>query len=425
MLAAPTSSESVPLFRPAALEALADRYGSPVRPIGVSSWLLAAFLLALLASVIAMLAFGSYSRKETVAGSIEPKAGALRISAPRAGTISALHVREGQVVSKGDPILTMALDTTNADGRRLGDIFAEAGYAQAQALARQAAARQLLIQRQRAELAVRRESIVDERDRFAAELVLQKERVGLVRKTADAAKALHDKQLLATIPYRQREEALIGAMLAQSSLERQQAGANFQLEQVAAQDARLAAEALEATASAEAASADLVQRRAMASSESQIVLTAGQAGSVTALQARPGALVAPGATMAVLLPKGVGLQAVLWAPSKAVGLVRPGDRVRLMYDAFPFQRFGVGRGRVVEIARAPTLPGELPMPLETKEALFRILVEVDEPAVGAYGRKWPLRAGMRLNGDLILERQSLLAWLVDKVRAVSARSRPV
>ncbi|OYO30310.1 hypothetical protein CD932_03555 [Janthinobacterium sp. PC23-8] len=66
-----------------------------------------------------------------------------------------------------------------------------------------------------------------------------------------------------------------------------------------------------------------------------------------------------------------------------------------MYDAFPFQTFGISRGVVREIASAPVMPNELPVPIETKEQLFRIRVMLERTALEAYGRSWPLTPGMR------------------------------
>jgi membrane fusion protein len=96
-----------------------------------------------------------------------------------------------------------------------------------------------------------------------------------------------------------------------------------------------------------------------------------------------------------------------------------------MYDAFPYQRFGVGKGRVADIARAPTAPTDLPLALRTEEDLYRVLVNLDDQSVTAYGDRWSLAAGMRLRADLILEQQSLWDWLFDKVRAAQARSKPL
>ena len=47
-----------------------------------------------------------------------------------------------------------------------------------------------------------------------------------------------------------------------------------------------------------------------------------------------------------LTPRGGALRAELYVPSRAIGFVKSGQRVRLLYDAFPYQKFGPAWGEV-------------------------------------------------------------------------------
>lgn len=123
----------------------------------------------------------------------------------------------------------------------------------------------------------------------------------------------------------------------------------------------------------------------------------------------------------MVLPEGEGLEADLWVPSRAAGFVQPGDPVRLMYDAFPYARFGVGRGVVKAVGRAPVAPNDLPVPIETKEGLYRVTGSLSRQDVAAYGKSWALAPGMRLNADLVLDERPMLAWLLDPVLAIKNR----
>lgn len=137
---------------------------------------------------------------------------------------------------------------------------------------------------------------------------------------------------------------------------------------------------------------------------------------------RPGATVEAGRVLAIILPHGEVLQAELWVPSRAAGFLRSGEPVRLMYDAFPYQKFGVGRGTVASIAGAPVDPADLTVPIETKEALYRVLVNLESPTVDGYGKVWRLSPGIRLSADLILDDRSLWEWLFDPIIAARRRS---
>lgn len=92
-----------------------------------------------------------------------------------------------------------------------------------------------------------------------------------------------------------------------------------------------------------------------------------------------------------------------------------------MYDAFPYQKFGVGRAKVVKIARSPTSPEELPLDLQAKESQYRLLAALDDQQMRAYGKALALTPGMRLKADLVLERRSLLDWLLEPLLAAKRR----
>lgn len=409
------------LFRPEALEAARSRLGAPVKPVGVAGWVLTAFLLLIFATAGVFVATARYARKETVPGVLSPTEGAVRVAALKPGVVAEVHVKEGARVAAGAPLLTVSTDTTVAEGRSLGALLGAAAEQEAEAVTAQAAAQRAGAGRRREELEARRAGLEEDGARLAADLALQDERLRLAQASAEAARTLFDKQLLPAVQYRQREEAVIAARQARAAIEREMARDRAQLAQVAAEAGRLGAESAELDAQAAVAGARAAEKRAGLEAETGLVLTARRAGRVAALQGRPGAPVQPGATLAVILPEGEGLEADLWVPSRAAGFVKPGDKVRLLYDAFPYQRFGVGRGVVREVSRAPVLPQDLPVPIETKEALYRVTVTLSRQDVAAYGRRWALSPGMRLTADLVLDERPLLAWLLDPVLAIKNR----
>ena len=57
-------------------------------------------------------------------------------------------------------------------------------------------------------------------------------------------------------------------------------------------------------------------------------------------------------------------------------------------------------------------------PIELKEPAYRITVALDRPDIDAYGKKIPLQADMLLRADIILEKRSLISWLLDPVLSV-------
>lgn len=388
--------------------------------------MLTGFLLALFLAVAVFLATGRYTRKETVIGILQPAEGAARVTALTPGVITEVKVADGQFVKAGDPILVLSTDQSVAvdplSAASLADLMGAGSEREASAIAEQGRATAASGVEALAEIRARRTAFDDDLRHLTENRMLQQERVRLAEETLAAGRALHERQLFATIQLRQREELLIAARQALGSIEREIERNRAGVQQLAAEEGRIAAQASEAAATVRIAQAQFEQRDAQRLSDRAVVLTAGKSGRVVALSARPGSPAIPGRTLAIILPEGVPLQAEIWAPSKAAGFVRAGDPVRLMYDAFPYQKFGVGRGRVTSVAGAPTDPADLTTPIETKESLYRLTVDLETSHVEGYGRQWRLTPGMRLTADLILDDRSLWEWLVDPLIAARRRS---
>jgi len=149
------------------------------------------------------------------------------------------------------------------------------------------------------------------------------------------------------------------------------------------------------------------------------VIKAPTSGRVSTLQATVGQIADPKHMQLEIIPVDAQLQAELFFPTRAFGFVRPGQQVRLLYDAFPYQKFGAYRGSVTELSHAILSGNETKGPITLKEPAYRVTVALERPDIDAYGRKMPLQPDMLLKADVILEQRSLLRWLLDPV--LSAR----
>lgn len=148
------------------------------------------------------------------------------------------------------------------------------------------------------------------------------------------------------------------------------------------------------------------------------VLRAPVTGSVTMIAAQVGAAVSPNRPLLALLPEGATLEAHLLVPSRDAGLLRLGQQVVVRLDAFPYQRFGVQHGRVRSVAGSIQVPGEVEAPVALDAPAYPVVVALDSGSVRAYSREWPLRPGLLLEADVILERLPLYQRLLDPLRAI-------
>ena len=120
-----------------------------------------------------------------------------------------------------------------------------------------------------------------------------------------------------------------------------------------------------------------------------------------------------------IVPPSSSLRAELFVPSRAIGFVREGQRVSIRYAAFPYENFGRYAGTIVEISKNILTSADTPSaPVELKQPAYRVTATLDRQDIDAYGKRMPLQAGMLLEGDIVLDRRSLMKWVLDPLLSV-------
>jgi membrane fusion protein len=98
--------------------------------------------------------------------------------------------------------------------------------------------------------------------------------------------------------------------------------------------------------------------------------------------------------------------------------VRPGQKVRVKYEAFPYQNFGTYTGQIIKVSHTILTSSDASGPIALKEPAYRVTAALERPDIDAYGEKIPLQADMLLSADIILERRSLVRWLLDPLLSI-------
>ena len=106
---------------------------------------------------------------------------------------------------------------------------------------------------------------------------------------------------------------------------------------------------------------------------------------------------------------GEKLQAKLNLPESGSARVRPGQGVTLLYDAFPYGRYGVRYGTVRWVSFAGVDDAQ-------NSRRFHAFADLDDKAIMVDGRPQPLRAGMRGTAKIVLGKRSLITYAVEPLR---------
>jgi membrane fusion protein len=141
-----------------------------------------------------------------------------------------------------------------------------------------------------------------------------------------------------------------------------------------------------------------------------------------------GASATAGQRLLSILPQGAPLEAELLVPSVSIGFVKTGSNVSLHYQSFPYEKFGVQKGVVTHVSSTALTPDEITEVMGTKppdEALYRVSVQILQQTVSAYGHAMPLKAGMLIEANILLDDRRISEWIFEPLYALSRSDSPI
>jgi membrane fusion protein len=412
------------LFREEAIEAKRRRLWGDVRiahPPSLTLWTVV--LTAICAAVLLALIFGRYTRKETVVGFLEARDGLVEVRPIQGGRVARLLVREGQIVAEGDPLIEFTSDLSAISNRPALDLQLAGIEEQMKALEE----RRTAVEQVFASDAGRLREQISSQQRLRDILVSQRQGRGdalsLAQSDVERILRLQSQGYASNIEADRRRRAVLAEQEAVRSLEADIASADARIDDLRAQIDGAPARKVEMLASLTAESARLGQQRAELQVTRGYVMRAPINGVVLRILARNGQTPANNGPLLSIAPEDSLLQARLLVPTRAIGFLKAGQPANLQVEAFPFQRFGMLRGYIVDIRPLIVKPGELNFPVEHTEPVYEVEVAIPRQVIVAYGEQRPLRPGMALRADLPIDRRQLWQQLFDPLLAADRRNR--
>jgi membrane fusion protein len=133
------------------------------------------------------------------------------------------------------------------------------------------------------------------------------------------------------------------------------------------------------------------------------------AGTVVTLHVRqPGTVIHEGDRLADLVCAEEPLQAELQLPERGMALVRVGQPVKLLYDAFPYERYGVQYGTLTWVSPASSAGA--------RGAAFRAFAELGADTVGVQGTPRAVRPGMTGRAAVLVGKRTLVSYALEPLR---------
>ena len=150
--------------------------------------------------------------------------------------------------------------------------------------------------------------------------------------------------------------------------------------------------------------------------ESDLIL-APESGIVTQVMVNTiGQVISKGQPLIALAPASAPMIAEVMVLNKDVGLLKPGQLVKLKYDAYAFQDFGIKRGWLTSISPDAVID-------ESIGPMFKCVVELEENTMRIKGYDKPLMFGMKGTAEMMTDRQSVLLMLLSPLRQLYESAR--
>ncbi len=140
------------------------------------------------------------------------------------------------------------------------------------------------------------------------------------------------------------------------------------------------------------------------------LIFAPESGIVTqVLVNTPGQVVNKGQILVTIAPASTPIVAEALILNKDVGLLSSGQKVKLKFEAFPFQDYGIQHGYLKQIS--PDAMGD-----EGSGTVFRGIIDLENTTIFVHGEEKAFMFGMKGAAEIITDRQSILMLALNPLR---------
>lgn len=392
---------------------------SLAQPLALKVWV---YLIAVtLVVTLVFFLVAEVPRKERVQGMLLPSGGMLHVLSNQQGNITELLVREGDEVRQGDPLFTV----DNRRGSSQSEHLAALVLAQLQsrlALAAEslAGAKKLFLEEMTA-LEYQAAELKHQINGLKHQQSLLQQRIALQVARVDAHRLLVEQGQMGALRLNEAEDGLL--LLRQSYTELANQLTQVKKEQAgnSAQSRQLPLQHQQQLRQLAGLQSELKQQIEETRVSFGTVVRAAEDGRVTAVQVNEGQEVTPGDPVLTMVPLGSVLLADLNVPGRAAGLVRVGQQVRLRFTAFPYQKYGQLGAEILQLDKSLLRP-DWRREVTQNEPVYRLRAHLSEQSFNYQGQQLPLRAGMQVEADILLEKRRVLDWVLKPLLGLKARA---
>ncbi|HGH6989157.1 TPA: HlyD family secretion protein [Neisseria meningitidis] len=326
------------LFRKEVFVAQQNKWTGQViltRPFSFLFLTFCAFLIAL--CIIIFLIFGSYTNKTTVEGQLLPTMGVVRVYSSDIGTITHKFVEDGNFVKAGEPLFKLSTSRFGEKGNVQAKLAAEANLKKTLAL-QELERLKRIHQNEQKNVHNNIHRLNNQLENIKQQITGQNRQIRLAEKTLNKNKFLASQGAVSQQDKMTAESHLLEQRSRLESLKLEQNNAIRELDEQKITLSSLPERHKTELSQLNRAITEMNQEILDFDLKSEQTIRASKSGYISTINVDIGQQVEPSKLLLSIVPEQTELVANLYIPSKAVGFIKPKDKVVLRYQAYPYQK---------------------------------------------------------------------------------------
>ncbi len=411
------------LFRKEALRAQGNRLLGDVviaQPISLRRMVL--FLVSVVLVILLLISQASYARKEVVTGYIAPDRGVVGVGAARAGVVTQIHFKEGEIVDEGAPLITIESMSVTSSGIAVNAEMLRSVELQLQEIEQLGRIITAQFEERENQLRLKIEGLRSSRDALENRLENQGDLVRLLESNLTRLRALASKGYISALDMAAKEQEVLSARQVLTSLSQQLDANENEVRRTVALAQSLPLDLQERLSEQNSQRANIQLQKLQLSEQGSVTVVSPAAGKVTASVVVEGQTVVSQQPLLSLVPADSDFEAHLYVPSKAIGFITEGQEVRILYDSFDYREFGVQTGTITEVSSAVLSASESLRKVQRNEPTYKVRVKLSHQFFRSHRGQFDLSSGMTLRADIVLEKRSIASWVLNPVLTLKGRT---
>ncbi|MFA0225654.1 HlyD family efflux transporter periplasmic adaptor subunit [Vibrio splendidus] len=409
------------MFRKEVAESKQQLYGEVILLQPISVYVITMVVCFFILFVSVYLCNLEYSRREVVKGYLIPDKGLIQVLSNRDGVVGELYIKDGDTVVDGESLVRIENSQSLSNGADLPSLLLANLETRISTLENEYTALKIVSRKKTNSL---KEKINNYHlNKRALESIIEAnlKTLNVKNNQLEVNRELFSKGYISSTHFDSLQEGYFKVLEEHERLNYEVTNLNSDISSLESEINLYPDELAVDKVRIDREISELELEIAEVDNRSGLTLKAPKAGTVTSIQIPIGSRITTEDRILSIIPSNSTLVLDLLLPTRSAGFVELGDRINARFDAFPYQKFGFITGTIVLVDKTLISPSNKSIPFSLTEAVYRVRAHLDKQSIEVYGDSFPLKSGLQAEVDIVLDKRSLLSWLLDPVYSIKGK----